>query len=111
MVRDIPWAESENWLSGNMRDGTLHDIYSNVGGDCKLPLSASVESISHHLGKLIDNIIADHRIQIFKQPDHAQPFFYSFLRCNASGRLGRSLALTTTSLLFNCRRFHRLRPW
>jgi hypothetical protein len=37
MVRDIPWAESENWLSGNMRDGTLHDIYSNVGGDCKLP--------------------------------------------------------------------------
>lgn len=66
-----------------MRDGTLHDVYSTGCGDCKLPYAHASKVSRTTLGRLIDKIIADYRIRILKQPNHAQPFF-SFLRNNAS---------------------------
>jgi hypothetical protein len=112
-LEDIPWAESEDWLSGNMGDGTLHDIYSTVGGDCTLPYAHASKVSRTTLYSLIDKIIADYRIQIQKQPNHAQPFFCSFLRYNAStGHLWKVQAFAMKSLLLNCCRscFHRLTP-
>jgi hypothetical protein len=54
-----------------MRDGTLHDIYSTVGGGCRLPYAHASKVSRTTLYRLIDKIIADYRIQIQKQPNHA----------------------------------------
>jgi hypothetical protein len=94
MIRGYTLGRERNWLSENMRHGTLHDIYSNIGGDCKLPYAHASKVSRTTLGRLIDNIIADYRLRILKQPDHAQPFFYSFLRYSASPRsLGENSSL------------------